>query len=153
MIERLLARGTLLTVIALVLCVLGLMATFRVPVQMIPDLEVRRISVETRWPGATPQDIEQDILIEQETYLRAIPGLARLKSRASSGRADIELEFPFGVDITRALLEVNNALAQVRTTPRTWTSPPFRPAPFRRTPSCTCGSPPSPATRWAWTWT
>ncbi len=113
MIERLLARGTLLTVIALVLCVLGLMATFRVPVQMIPDLEVRRISVETRWPGATPQDIEQDILIEQETYLRAIPGLARLKSRASSGRADIELEFPFGVDITRALLEVNNALAQV----------------------------------------
>ncbi|MFP5304383.1 MAG: efflux RND transporter permease subunit, partial [Gammaproteobacteria bacterium] len=113
MIEQVLRRGTLLTVVALVVCVLGVLAAFRVPIQMIPDLEVRRISVETRWSGATPQDIEKEILIEQEEYLRAIPGLSRLKSYAETGEASIELEFPFGVDITQALLDVNNALAQV----------------------------------------
>ena len=113
MIESVLRRGTLLTVITLVVCVLGILAAFRVPIQMIPDLEVRRISVQTRWAGATPQDIEKEILIEQEEYLRAIPGLSRLKSTAATGEAAIELEFPFGVDITQALLDVNNALAQV----------------------------------------
>ncbi|MEN8720763.1 MAG: efflux RND transporter permease subunit [Oceanococcaceae bacterium] len=111
--EYLFRRGTLLTVITLVVCVLGVLAVFRVPIQMIPDLEVRTISVETRWSGATPQDVEKDILVEQEEYLRAIPGLTRLKAQASTGRAEIELEFPFGTDITQALLDVNNALAQV----------------------------------------
>ena len=35
----------------LILCVLGTMAALRIPVQMIPDLETRTVTVETRWPG------------------------------------------------------------------------------------------------------
>ena len=53
MFEAMLRRGTLMAVIVLIVAVIGLMATLRIPVQMIPDLEVRTISVETRWPGAT----------------------------------------------------------------------------------------------------
>ena len=123
MIEAVIRRGTLLTVAALVVSVLGVLAASRVPVQMIPDLEVREISVRTNWPGATPQDVEQEILIEQEDYLRAIPNLARMLSYASSGRAEIELEFPFGTDITQALIDVNNALAQVPAYPETVDEP------------------------------
>ena len=117
MIEQILRRGTLISVIALVICVLGVLAATRVPVQMIPDLEVRRIAIETFWAGATPQDIEREILIEQEEYLRTLEGLLRMKSEARTGKAEIELEFPFGVDISRALLDVNNALAQVPSYP------------------------------------
>ncbi|MBT2968915.1 MAG: hypothetical protein KME56_00255 [Candidatus Thiodiazotropha sp. (ex Ctena orbiculata)] len=46
--------------------VLGIVAALTIPVQMIPELEVRTISVRTGWPGATPQDLEKEILIEQE---------------------------------------------------------------------------------------
>ena len=123
MIESLVRRGTLLTVAALVLCVLGLLAALRVPVQMIPDLEVREISVRTSWPGATPQDVEKEILIEQEEFLRAVPNLARLISYASTGSAEIELEFPYGTDITQALIDVNNALSQVPAYPETVDEP------------------------------
>jgi multidrug efflux pump subunit AcrB len=112
-IEAVLRRGTLLTVIALVVAVLGVLAASRVPVQMIPDLSVRTISVQTSWPGATPQDVEKEILIEQEEYLRVIPNLSRMVSYSSTGRAEIELEFPFDVDVTEALIDVNNALSQV----------------------------------------
>ena len=52
MFEKLIARPTLVTVIALILCVLGIAAALRIPVQMIPDLDVRVISVRTSWPGA-----------------------------------------------------------------------------------------------------
>ncbi len=113
MFEAMLRRGTLMAVIVLIVAVLGLMAALRIPVQMIPDLEVRTISVETRWPGATPQDVEKEILVEQEEYLRAVPNLIRMVSSASTGRADIELEFPFGTDINQALIRVSNALSQV----------------------------------------
>ena len=106
-----------MAVVALIIGVLGVLAAFRVPVQMIPDLEVRTISVQTSWPGATPQDIEKEILIEQEEFLRNIPNLQRLEASASSGQASIELDFPFGVDITETLIRVNNALNQVPSYP------------------------------------
>jgi multidrug efflux pump subunit AcrB len=106
-----------MTVGALILTVLGVLAALRIPVQMIPDLEVRTISVRTSWPGATPQDVEKEILIEQEEYLRTIPNLHRLEATASSGAAEIELDFPFGVDITETLIRVNNALNQVPSYP------------------------------------
>ncbi|MBK6599127.1 MAG: efflux RND transporter permease subunit [Proteobacteria bacterium] len=117
MLASLLERGTLLTVAALVFCVLAIAAALRMPVQMIPDLEVRTISVRTGWPGATPQDVEKEILIEQERYLRSVPNLTRMVSRATTGAARIELEFPYGVDVNEALIRVNNALSQVSSYP------------------------------------
>ncbi len=113
MLEATIRRGTLLAIGVLIVCVFGILAVQRVPVQMIPDLEVRVISVRTSWPGATPQDVEKEILIEQEEYLRSIPTLQRMVSTAETGEARIELEFPFGVDINEALIRVNNALSQV----------------------------------------
>ena len=113
MMSSAIRQGKLLTVIVLILCVLGIAAAFRMPVQMIPDLDVRIISVETGWPGATPQDVEKEILIEQERYLRTLPNLVRMESFASTGSATIELEFPFGVDVNEALIRVANALSQV----------------------------------------
>ena len=117
MFEKLINRGTLMTVIVGVVVVLGVVATFKVPVQMIPDLDVRTVQVRTSWPGATPQDIEKEILIEQEEYLRSIPSLQRIEATASSGQARVELEFPHGVDINETLIRVNNALSQVPSYP------------------------------------
>ena len=113
MFEAIVKNGILTTVAALIVSVLGILAALRVPVQMIPDLDVRTVSVETRWPGATPQDVEKEILIEQEEYLRSLPNLQRLESTASTGSAVIELDFPFGSDMTQTLIRVNNALNQV----------------------------------------
>ena len=113
MFPGIIRHGTLVTVVALIVVVIGIAAALRIPIQMIPDLEVRTVTVETTWPGATPQDIEKEILIEQERYLRNVPNLERMTATASSGSATVELEFPYGVDITETLIQVNNALTQV----------------------------------------
>ena len=118
MFAAIIRQGTLVAVITLILLIIGIAAALRIPVQMIPDLETRVITVETSWPGATPQDIEKEILVEQERYLRNVPNLARMTATASSGSSEIELEFPFGVDITETLIQVNNALSQVPSYPR-----------------------------------
>lgn len=117
MFQALVSRGTVVAVAALILMVLGIVAALNIPVQMIPDLEVRTISVRTGWPGATPQDIEKEILIEQEERLRSVPSLQRLVSSASFGQARIELEFPFGINLNDTLIEVMNALSQVPSYP------------------------------------
>ncbi|MFT4612959.1 MAG: multidrug efflux pump subunit AcrB [Bacteroidia bacterium] len=117
MFEKIIQRGTLTTVTVLIICVLGIVAALRIPVQMIPDLDVRVITVITSWRGATPQDVEKEILIEQEEYLRNLPSISRIVSTASSGSARVEIEFPFGTDITEMLIRVNNALSQVPSYP------------------------------------
>jgi multidrug efflux pump subunit AcrB len=117
MFEPILKRGLLLTITVLVVCVLGMIAVLRIPVQMIPDLEVRTVTVRTYWPGATPQDVEKEILIEQEEHLRNVPGLQRMISTAQTGSARVALEFPFGIDINETLIRVNNALSQVSAYP------------------------------------
>jgi len=113
MISAAVNRGILVAVIVLITTILGLVAALNIPVQMIPDLEVRTITVQTGWSGATPQDVEKEILIEQERYLRSLSNLKRMVSYAEMGEATIELEFPFGVDANDALIRVNNALSQV----------------------------------------
>jgi len=115
--ERIIHRGILTTVITLIVCVMGVVAALRIPVQMIPDLDVRVISVRTIWPGATPQDVEKEILIEQEDYLRNLPNLTRIIATATTGTAEIELEFPLGTDITEMMIRVSNALSQVPSYP------------------------------------
>ena len=106
-------KPLIITVAVLIVCLFGILAIFRVPIQMIPDLDARVVTVVTSWPGATPQDVEQEIIIEQEEYLRRITGLERMISRAVTGRAEIELEFSYGSDINEVLIRVNNALTQV----------------------------------------
>ena len=117
MFERMVERGILTAVATLIVAVLGVVAAVKIPVQMIPDLEVRTISIRTTWPGATPQDVEKEILIEQEEHLRSVPGLQRSVSSASFGSAEIELEFPFGIDLDSTLIQVVNALSRVPSYP------------------------------------
>jgi multidrug efflux pump subunit AcrB len=112
-----LERPTILVVKVAIVCLFGLAALLRVPIQLIPDLDPRIITVRTIWPGANPQDVEREILIEQEEFLRNVPGLERMISSAGFGQGDIELEFPFGMDINEALIRTSNALSQVQRYP------------------------------------
>ena len=123
MFDNLVKHGILVGVATLIIVVLGLVAAFNIPVQMIPDLEVRTIGVRTTWPGATPQDVEKEILVEQEEQLRSVRGLQRIVSSAEFGSARIELEFPFGIDLNKTLIEVMNALSRVNSYPNNVNQP------------------------------
>ena len=59
MIRFSLEKPVILAVAIIIVCLLGLAALFRVPIQLIPDLDPRVVTVQTWWPGANPQDIER----------------------------------------------------------------------------------------------
>ena len=73
MFDKIVRHGTLMTVVVLIITLLGVLAALRIPVQMIPDLEVRTISVVTSWPGATPQDVERKSLLSRRTTCATCP--------------------------------------------------------------------------------
>jgi HAE1 family hydrophobic/amphiphilic exporter-1 len=97
----------------ILLVMFGLLALFAVPVQLIPDVDRPMITVRTTWQGASPQEIEQEVIQRQEKELKSVEGLLRMTSESVYGQGGITLEFPVGTDVDTALVRVNNKLQQV----------------------------------------
>ena len=113
MIRSFINNPVAVLVLCLAILLFGLLALFDLPIQLTPDVSTPKITVGTRFPGATPEDVEQDILIEQERFLKNIPGLVSMVSTASMGSAEIILEFGLETDEQENVIRVNNALTQV----------------------------------------
>jgi len=91
----------------------GLIALFKIPIQLTPDVIKPEITVETFWRGASPLEIEREIVERQEEQLKAIPGLIEMTSESRESRASVVLRFRSGTDLNTALLNVSNRLDQV----------------------------------------
>ncbi|CAK9037529.1 Nodulation protein NolG [Durusdinium trenchii] len=105
------------TVGVLLVTLFGLVALLRMPMQLTPEVETPTVSIETRWPGASPQEIEQEIIVEQEEQLKGVEGATKLSSESSDSVGKITIEFAVGTDMDQAILKVNSRLQQVREYP------------------------------------
>ncbi len=97
----------------ILIALFGLISLQKIPIQLSPNVERPVITVSTVWPGATPYEIERDIVEEQEKVLKGIPNLYELESDSYNGRSEITLRFDIGTDIDNALLRVSNKLSEV----------------------------------------
>ena len=93
--------------------VFGLLGLFRMPTQLSPTVTEPEITVQTIWPGATPYEIERDIIEEQEKYLKGLPGLEKMESSAFNNMGRITLRFSIGTEVDEALLRVSNKMNEV----------------------------------------
>jgi HAE1 family hydrophobic/amphiphilic exporter-1 len=101
------AVGVLLVVLA------GLLALRRIPIQLTPNVEDTVVAVTTRWEGASPQEVEQDLIDPQEERLQGITGLKRMTSTSQQGVGSIRLEFDVGTPKDLALREASDKLREV----------------------------------------
>ncbi|MDX1296483.1 MAG: efflux RND transporter permease subunit, partial [Sulfurimonadaceae bacterium] len=98
--------------VALIL-MFGFVALSKLPYKLTPDVVQPEIGVTTIWPGATPSEVERDIIDKQEEQLKSTPDLVAYEATASDNMAEITLTFEVGTDMNKALLEVSNKLNQV----------------------------------------
>lgn len=91
----------------------GLITATRLPIQLTPNVDKPVVTVTTRWEGASPEEIEREIVNEQEEKLKGIEGLEKMTSTATEGQSSVELEFGVGLDIDRVLVDVSDKLRQV----------------------------------------
>ena len=95
----------------------AVVALLRLPIQLAPDVEKPEITVETEWFGASPQEVEREIIDEQEEQLRSVEGLEKMFSESLDGRGRIIARFPAGTDMDTALVHIDNRLNQVEEYP------------------------------------
>ncbi len=101
----------------LLVTLFGGLALLSMPVQLTPEVQIPTITVESRWQGASPQEIEQELVQPLEEQLRSVEGLVKLSSESSDSVGTIELEFAVGSDMSQSLVKVNTRVQQVRDWP------------------------------------
>lgn len=97
----------------ILLLMFGALALTAIPIQLTPNVDRAVVSIQTRWEGASPLEVESEILREQEDKLKSIPGLEKMTATAEFGQGNITLEFPVGADKDASLREVSEKLRQV----------------------------------------
>lgn len=95
----------------------GLIALYQIPVQLTPEVVRPVISVRTRWAGASPEEIEKEIVSKQEEQLQDVEGMIDFRSTCDEGQGEVEMEFEVGTDVDAALVRVTKRLSQVRDYP------------------------------------
>ncbi len=101
------------TVGVILLTLFGVLSVFAIPIQLIPNVDEPRITVQTFWEGASPQEIEREIVERQEEKLKGVGDLKKMTSTSTEGNAPIVLDFFVGTDKDASLRDVSDKLRQV----------------------------------------
>ncbi len=74
------------TMVMLALVVLGVFSYHRLPVEQMPDVDSPLVSVMLRYPGASPEAIENDLLKPIENAINTVDGIQRIYLDGARGR-------------------------------------------------------------------
>jgi len=117
LVDTAIKKPVTVTVGAILLALFGLISLFRIPIQLTPNVDLPEVSIETVWRGASPVEVEREIVDVQEEELKNLDGLEEMTSESADGLAYINLMFEIGTDTDAALLRVSNQLERVKEYP------------------------------------
>jgi hydrophobic/amphiphilic exporter-1 (mainly G- bacteria), HAE1 family len=113
LIETFVHNPVKVTVGVILIVLFGILAMLSMPMQLTPEVQIPTLTIETMWPGASPQEVEREIIQEQEEFLKGVEGVHKMTSESMDSMGRVILEFPVGTDMREAMLKVNTKLAQV----------------------------------------
>ncbi|MBK7922860.1 MAG: efflux RND transporter permease subunit [Gemmatimonadetes bacterium] len=120
----------------LALCLLGSVSLAKLPVSLLPDVQLPVLTIRTAYSGAAAEEVSRFIAEPIEEAVSATPGLVDVKSVSRNGEVTTTLKFSWGTDMAATVLQVRERLDNARAAPRTGRPPhPAHQRP-RRTPHC-----------------
>ena len=111
-------RYPVTTAVGVILAVLfGVVSLTKLPIQLTPEVSKPEITIQTRWQGASPKEVEREIVDKQEEQIKGVEGLEKMFGESAYDSGRIILRFPAGTNTDTALLRVSNRLNQVKEYP------------------------------------
>ena len=85
--------------------------------QVLPDFVLDVININVQWPGASPADVEANILEAIEPEVRFLENVDRVDSGALEGSAGLSITYREGTNMSAALTDVQAAVSRITTFP------------------------------------
>ena len=100
-------------IIMILMIVIGLLSIGRLNKQFFPDFDVEVIAVSIDWPGATAEEIDQNIVQLLEPELRPISGVKKVSSKSVEGVGSTQVEFNYGHDMQKGRTDIETAVSRI----------------------------------------
>ena len=107
------SRPVAISMAFLAAVVFGLVSYSRLPLNLFPDLTYPTLTVRTEYPGAAPEEVENQVCRPVEAELATIPSLIEITSISRAELGDVILEFDWDTDMDEVSQMVRERLARL----------------------------------------
>jgi multidrug efflux pump subunit AcrB len=102
----------------LVLLLGGVIVGMRVRQEVFPDFELDMVAVQVPYPGASPTEVEQGIVLAVEEAVRGLDGVDRVTSSAQEGGARVYVSLDLDADAFKTLSDIKNQVDRITSLPK-----------------------------------
>lgn len=99
------------------LLALGITSVFSIKQEVFPTFVLDTVDISMSYRGASPEEVEQAVIVPIESELRGLEMVRRLEAQASEGGARVSAEIYPGFDRNRALQEITSAIQRISVFP------------------------------------
>lgn len=100
-----------------ILLIGGLGMSTLIKQEVFPDFMEDTITIMVPFPGASPEEVEEGIILAIEEEVRGIDGVGEIRATAAEGRATIVIEILVGADPQQVNQDVKQAVDRIRVFP------------------------------------
>ncbi len=102
----------------IVLLVGGLLIGRQVKQEVFPEFSLDFVTISVPYPGASPAEVEQGIILAIEEQVRGLDGIKQVTSLAREGMGTVAVELLMGADANKALQDIKNGVDRIRSFPQ-----------------------------------
>jgi hydrophobe/amphiphile efflux-1 (HAE1) family protein len=102
------------TMFMVALTVVGLFSLMQLGAEALPDVKFPMVIVNVDYPGASPEQSENDIAKPIENAVNTVAGVKSIRSVSREGQNSTYIELRLDTDVSRAVQDVRDKIAQVR---------------------------------------
>ncbi len=96
----------------------GLITFSQMSYSFFPELQTGIITIQVIYPGASPQEIEEGVILKIEENLDGLEGIERVTSVSRENSATVSVEIIYGSNVDKILNDVKNAVDQINSFPQ-----------------------------------
>jgi multidrug efflux pump subunit AcrB len=110
-------NGVTANLLMLILLIGGAIAAWRLPQEVFPDFEEDAVTIRVAYPGASPEEVEQGVLLAIEEAVSRVENMEEIVSVAAEGSGTVTAEFRSGADAQKVYQEVVQEISRITTLP------------------------------------
>ena len=95
----------------------GIIAVTTVREELMPEIELDRISIQVPYLGAAPEEVEEAVTIRIEEAIQGLDGIKQIQSTAAEGMGTVTVELELGADARKVVDEVKSSVDAITTFP------------------------------------
>lgn len=96
------------------ICLIGAISASRLPVELLPGIELPRLTVITPFDNASPSEVEKLVTTRIEEAVTGVRGVTSVSSESIEGISIVKIVFHWGADMDMALIETKEKADLVR---------------------------------------